>query len=620
MSEGSGGVMRRLVWQLVFKVKDEGGGAEKAEKQVAKLSQNFDALTSAALYAAGAIGAVYAGALLLAKSTAQYGEEVARISSGLDLSIERFQQYKAAFDALGASTDDITDAFGTLVDRAKDAIEGNKTYAKEFKRIGIAVNELKGKNAGQLFDLYIARAATVKDRTQAITSAVRLFGDDLGRRLLPVMVENTESLKRLMDMSQRLGLVLDGKTIKSLQRSAISFRELEFYVRGTARRIGAELAPEFARLADKIVQGLSLYAEPMQRFFVWIGDRAANAVSKLNLAIDDLMAALSPNRFGPAVNVLHRVIHAVELVVAGLLAFMAAGAVIAFMKAVGLAGAALAVSLGFLAGVIEDLWLYFHGGGTLIGALMSRFDGLKGTMDALKEETGALFDELKLLGAVLVALYTELTGRAPQGATAFEQALAAVYDIVLNLARGLVAAARAVTMVVTAFAILSTGLAVVRNDLAYLSYFFEVTFINSGNRVLRMIGKMVNAFRAMLELNPLTFAPANIGRYMTGGEVGPGASFDRLMAPMTELVDAGNDYGATARPTAFRAPGVPMPGDIAAAQRAAQAGANVNQTNNVSVVLPQAYGSPEADGRAAADAFVKQLNDAETTSPGGYIF
>lgn len=620
MSEGSGGgVMRRLVWQLVFKVKDEGGGAEKAEKQVAKLSQNFDALTSAALYAAGAIGAVYAGALLLAKSTAQYGEEVARISSGLDLSIERFQQYKAAFDALGASTDDITDAFGTLVDRAKDAIEGNKTYAKEFKRIGIAVDELKGKNAGQLFDLYIARAATVKDRTQAITSAVRLFGDDLGRRLLPVMVENTESLKRLMDMSQRLGLVLDGKTIKSLQRSAISFRELEFYVRGTARRIGAELAPEFARLADKIVQGLSLYAEPMQKFFVWIGDRAANAVTKLNLAIDDLMAVLSPNRFGPAVDVLHRVTHAIELVVAGLLAFMAVGAVIAFMKAVGLVGGALAVTLGFLAGVVEDLWLHFHGGGTLIGALASRFDGLKGTLDALKEEASEMLVEFELLGLELVRLYTELTGRAPQGATAFEQALAAVYDVVLNLLRAVIAITRVVNTIVRAFVILATGLAMVRNALADISYVFEVTFIQSGNRVLRMIGRLTDAFRAMLELNPLTAVPANIGRYMGGGEVGLGASFERLKAPIIEGIDAGNTYGATARPTAFRAPGVPMPGDAAAAARAAQV-ASMSQTNNVSVVLPQSYGSPEADGKAAADAFVKQLNDAETTSPGGYIF
>lgn len=620
MSEGSGGgVMRRLVWQLVFKVKDEGGGAEKAEKQVAKLSQNFDALTSAALYAAGAIGAVYTGALLLAKSTAQYGEEVARISSGLDLSIERFQQYKAAFDALGASTDDITDAFGTLVDRAKDAIEGNKTYAKEFKRIGIAVSELKGKNAGQLFDLYIARAATVKDRTQAITSAVRLFGDDLGRRLLPVMVENTESLKRLMDMSQRLGLVLDGKTIKSLQRSAISFRELEFYIRGTARRIGAELAPEFARLADKIVQGLSLYAEPMQKFFVWIGDRAANAVTKLNLAIDDLMAVLSPNRFGPAVDVLHRVTHAIELVVAGLLAFMAVGAVVAFMKAVGLTGAALAVTLGFLVGVVEDLWLYFHGGGTLIGALASRFDGLKGTLDALKEEASEMLVEFELLGLELVRLYTELTGRAPQGATAFEQALAAVYDVVLQLLRGLIAVTRVVNTIVRAFVILATGLAMVRNALADISYVFEVTFIQSGNRVLRMIGRLTDAFRAMLELNPLTAVPANIGRYMGGGEVGIGASLERLKAPLIEGIDMGNTYGATARPTAFRAPGVPMPGDAAAAARAAQV-ANMNQTNNVSVVLPQSYGSPEADGKAAADAFVKQLNDAETTSPGGYIF
>jgi hypothetical protein len=611
----AGGVLRKMVWQLAFNV--DASKAVTAKQVVGGLSGAFDKLTTASMYAAGAMIGVYTAAAMLARNTAQYSEEVDRIATGLDVGVEKIQQYMAAFKALGASTDDISDAFGTLVDRSKDAIEGNKTYAKEFKRVGIAVDELKGKNAGELFDLYIERSTKVKDRTDAITSAVRLFGDDLGRRLLPVMVENTDSMKRLMDMSRALGLVLSEKTIKAQRNAAIKFRELEFIVGGLARRLGSELIPAFEALAKEIIDGLFQYAEPIKEFFFFIGDRARNEVEKIKLAWRDFMGVLGVEDVGRVADAFERVARAMRLIVVGVLAVAAGGAVVVFFQTLGLAGVALALSLGVIVGLVEDLWVYFHGGISLVGVLASKFESVRDELDGVGEMLGAVTMMWDALVAEVEALVKEL-GYTVDGANQFERAAQVLVVVLLFLVKVVLAVVTTTITLVTAVVFLARGFAMLANWVRDVNHWFGELYHTAGD-VYQVLSDVFGMIRGILELNPLTMIPAQATRWLQGDEVGLGQSMDRVFKPFGRINSA-MDSGTARRKAAMAAAGSPSEASAMAARSGGSGNqVSVDQRNNVNIVLPQSYGSPEADGRAAARGFQEELNQGEALFPGAYL-
>lgn len=619
----SGGILRKMVWKLSFNV--DATKAVSAKAVVSSLSGAFEKLTTSALYAAGAMGAVYGAAALLAVQTAKYSEEVARISSGLDISTTKYQEYRAAFSALGGSTDDLTDAFGTLVDRAKDAIEGSKQYVKEFKRMGISIDELKGKNAGELFDLYIEKATKVKDRTEAIASAVRLFGDDLGRRLLPVMVENSESMKVLMRMASDLGLVLDKETIKKNQKAAITFRSLEFLITGMAHRLGTELIPAFELLAGEVLAGLQTYAEPTKRFFTWVGREGVNEAKKVVVAMKNFFAVFDADALYTAGDLLARVARFMRLIVVGVLAVASFGVAIGFFKGLGAAGLALAGALGLVAGVFEDLWVWWNGGISLIDVLKSKFPELGYEAALVRDEVLALLSEMKALGSELYALIGQMGEAGPNGANAFESGLKSLFMLIFEIISVATSLTRTLIALARILVWLSSVLYTVTSAGSSLTAWFDDTISQAGELV-GLIYDLTGMLRGLAELNPLLMAPLAVLRKVQGGEVGLGASIGRIGAPLTR-VNSWADSANARLPGGDRerSPRGGMPATAGMAMRSSAiprlntGGTGMEQTNNVTVNLPATTGNPELDGRAAAKGFTDQIRDAESMFPGIYL-
>lgn len=337
-----------------------------------------------------------------AKAAADFGENVRRSAVGLGISEKEYQRLHGTFGLLDADIGDLQDALGTVTDRVTDALEGNKTYRKELKRLGLDIKSLKGKNPAQLFEAMAEAGAKVADKNQVVTAAVRLFGDDLGRKLLPALVGGGENLKELGDRLEATGLFMSEYGTFQTKRAAMEYRLLWYTLKGLTRLFGTKLAPVLAH-----------YSKLIQRILVqnkkFLETAMDDAVDTLFRAFQHLVAILGKVNAGiHAMGGYEALFARLKLAVIGLSAVMVGMPLVKLFLAMGPAVGAANVALkgvmytmgqfmpllglttmaikalavikfgALIAGIVlvvlalEDLWAFANGGLSVIGDMIQQ--------------------------------------------------------------------------------------------------------------------------------------------------------------------------------------------------------------------------------------------------------
>jgi len=147
----------------------------------------------------GQLAGVFAlGFLIKASSEAlQFAKDVKTFSHQIGLTTEEFQKMDYLFKTVGADTNDVVDAFGTLVDKMHDAISGSEGVREDFRLIGFESDKMKNLTAMEALYAYADACARTTDKSQVLTTTLRTFGDDLGRRVLPLVRDGAEALREM---------------------------------------------------------------------------------------------------------------------------------------------------------------------------------------------------------------------------------------------------------------------------------------------------------------------------------------------------------------------------------------------------------------------------------------
>lgn len=471
--------------------KELGKEAEKSENKVkeqlaaitkyARMSQkSFKTLANGSkMVAMGLSMAIGAQGLLLAQ-TAMYGEEVKRFAQGFGASISQAQEYREAFKVLGGTTDDLADALGTVVDRGKDALEGSKTYQKEFRRLGITMTELRGamkKGAIDLFDLYVKKSVKVKDKTEAITAAVRLFGDDLGRRLLPVLTSGEEAFDKIIKMSKMFGLTLSKGEIDNLAKLRTEFRQFEFFVLGMARRLSAKLTQAILPISDDLQAWIFRIEKIINSRFDGWTKMMGEEIEKLAQYIKEMYDAMGGDKaLNGFLDALTELTPLLITLGAGFAAVLASGAVVTLFTKLTAAAAFLYTTVGLLIAIVADLVGYFNGVDSVLGDLVNRFPDARRAV----ESVAASIKDLKwVLGGtvdVLKHMFKTLNEEGVDGATGVERVLVEMVKAVATIVKGL-------ALVIGLFAAVTSGAA------AFLDIFTQIS-----RKIDEIIDKMTGAF------------------------------------------------------------------------------------------------------------------------------
>lgn len=385
-------ILRRITTAFGFKVQDGKLNAVNQKvattknrmKLAAREASNFRKKMNLAAGATTALFAVMAGSRVIKALTTDYSEAVdkaAKFSKATGVNLRTYQALGHAVQLSGGSLEDLEKALPQLAKRSFEAATGNKTLAKSFSLLGVSVKDPQGKlkDTETLFLEMSDKFKGMKDVTKRTGLAMQLFGRT-GAKLMPLFLEGSVNIKKMMKEAEKLGLVMSKKAAADAEKFNDELLRAKSVVKGLRNQIAARLLPT-------LTKGLT-------RFKDWAmeGDNLTRALKRIMLAAK--LAGIALAGF-VSVKLLKNLGQMVQAFVALTRSIQAMGlaAALAKIKIMLLVAALVLIPL-----IIQDLVVFAQGGDSLIGRALgdtSDADELRKALLAMGAELKKIWVELK---------------------------------------------------------------------------------------------------------------------------------------------------------------------------------------------------------------------------------
>jgi hypothetical protein len=250
------------------------------------------------LVADGLIGAANAARSLFDDSREAI-DAIGKLSTQTGVSVETIQKLQGVARLAGVESETLAKALGKL------GVQADKLKDKDdnvFKRLGLDAQELASSDVETILFQVAEAFAKIGSDTEKIGIASELFGERIGRSLVPLLNQGGEALEKALERAGRLGGVLTEDQVRLVERMNDKFSEVSSTITGIIKQITASLAgpledaatfllDTFEKvggqkigqvIADKLLQ----FAEVVAKIFLEI-------VKFLGTFIDDLRTLIS---------------------------------------------------------------------------------------------------------------------------------------------------------------------------------------------------------------------------------------------------------------------------------------------------------------------------------------
>lgn len=192
-----------------------------------------------------ASGALFA----IAKSTANYGEELLKTSQKIGIKVEALAGLQHAANLADLSNESLATGLKKLSVNMVDAARQTGDGEALFRRLGVSATDAAGQlrpTEQVLLDLADVFANS-KDGAGKAEAAVKLFGK-AGLDLIPFLNQGKAGIKELMAEAERLGLVMSQQDAEAANRFNDELKKLTAHMRGITLAVGTELIPPMMEL------------------------------------------------------------------------------------------------------------------------------------------------------------------------------------------------------------------------------------------------------------------------------------------------------------------------------------------------------------------------------------
>ena len=199
---------------------------------------------TAASMAAVATGVIGGTKALIegAKATAEYGDNVDKMSQKMGLSAEKYQEWDFVMQHCGTSIESMKAPMKTLATAAENGSEA-------FDRLGLSQEQISSMSQEELFGATISALQDVEDSTERTYLAGQLLGrgaTELGA-LLNMSADETA---KMAEQAHALGGVMTDTAVKDAARFQDSMQNAQFAVSGLKNSLMSELLPGFSDVLD----------------------------------------------------------------------------------------------------------------------------------------------------------------------------------------------------------------------------------------------------------------------------------------------------------------------------------------------------------------------------------
>jgi len=222
---------------------------DKASGGLDSLKNKFGSFGKMLNMTALAIVAVGAALTKLTFNAAKVGDEFAKSAKMVGISAEALHRFAFAAEIGGAAMRDITTSLRVISKRVNDANNGLTTSVRAFSQAGIAVRKANGefKNAEELLLDSADAFAAMTNTTERTALAQELFGR-AGTKLIPLLIEGTDAMRKLMNETEELGLVFTAVESKNAEEFTDELLRMNSSFKGVGLAIGKALMPIFRDL------------------------------------------------------------------------------------------------------------------------------------------------------------------------------------------------------------------------------------------------------------------------------------------------------------------------------------------------------------------------------------
>ncbi len=158
--------------------------------------------------AKGAVIAVGAAVTGLSKSAANAADAQIKASRAAGMGVEAYGRLKFAAEQAGLSSENFGAAVNKLNKSAFDAASGNKAAIEQFQRLGVQVTDTRGRlrSTEAILQDVSEVFRGMPDGLQKSALAAKLFGEEVGPRMISFLNNGKKGLKDLGDQAVALGV------------------------------------------------------------------------------------------------------------------------------------------------------------------------------------------------------------------------------------------------------------------------------------------------------------------------------------------------------------------------------------------------------------------------------
>ena len=223
----------------------------------------------------------------LTAQTAEYGDNIDKMSQKLGLSTEAYQKWDYVIGLAGGDIDSMSAGFKTMTNTLADAQNGTESAIEKFTALGISMEDVSNLDSEAMFEKVIFSLQNMDDQTQKAAAANDLFGKS-GQNLLPLLNQTNDETQELIDSTSELGLIMSEDSIEASAKFMDTQDTIKSALEATGRSLGEMLMPYFQRFLDWVMEHLPEIQNIMTSAFEFI----VGAIEHISPAIETVLTVV----------------------------------------------------------------------------------------------------------------------------------------------------------------------------------------------------------------------------------------------------------------------------------------------------------------------------------------
>lgn len=271
----------KLFGSIMIDNKKANESISETDSRASKLVHGFKkGIKTAAVMGTALTGMAVAGGTALfgmANKAAASGDRVDKLSQKVGMSRKGFQEWDYILSQNGMSIESLQGGMKKLNNTIDDAIGGSKTAVNAFGRIGISVDDLKGKSPEQVFEMTVKALQGMPDGAEKAALANELLGRS-GSELMPLLNGSSKSVDELKAKAKELGIVLSDDSIDASVKFTDTLDSLKRSLGAVVTKVGVAVMPIMQKAADWVIANMPTIQMVMGTVFKCISQFVSAAV------------------------------------------------------------------------------------------------------------------------------------------------------------------------------------------------------------------------------------------------------------------------------------------------------------------------------------------------------